>query len=201
MKKFIESLRISNGEVSLIELHQRRFDLTRLAHFGLLPRIDLKNEIAAWLAKAPVKAAQGLVKMRIVYGIELESISAEPYARRNITSVALVESPQLDYRFKYSDRSELEMLRSQVAPGVEPLIVQNGLITDAVYANVCLFDGDKWLTPEKPLLEGVARSAALAFGDIFTAKISAKDVEQGRYQKVRLINCMNLFNEAHDISW
>jgi 4-amino-4-deoxychorismate lyase len=200
MKKFIESLRIYNGEVSLIELHQRRFDLTRLAHFGHLPRIDLKSEIAAWLANAPATAAQGLVKMRIVYGIELEDISAEPYVRRNITSVALVESPQLDYRYKYADRSALEMLRSQVAAGVEPVIVQNGLITDAIYANVCLFDGHKWLTPAQPLLEGVARSAALAAGEIFSARISARDIEQGKYQKIRLINCMNFLKEANDIS-
>jgi len=199
MKKFIESMRMYNGEVSLIELHQRRFDLTRLAHFGRLPRIDLAEAIAAFLSEQPTLKAQVLYKLRVVYDREIASIVAEPYERRDITSVALVSAPNLDYRFKYADRSALDLLRGQVPAGAEPLIVQDGLITDAIYANVCLFDGANWLTPKTPLLAGVARQAAIAAGALTDATLTASDFEARRFTKLKLINCMNRFHEAVEV--
>ncbi len=200
MKKFIESMRIYNGEAFRIELHQRRFDLTRLAHYGMLSTVDLNAEVNAFLARQPAEILQGLSKLRITYRDKIEMIEIEPYARRRINAVAFVEAIDIDYRFKYADRSALELLRVQVPVGVEPIIVQNGLVTDAIYANVCLYDGVRWLTPERPLLEGVARTVAIAAGEITPAKITTRDVEQGRYTKIRLINCMNLFKETAEIS-
>ncbi len=199
MKKFIESLRMYNGEVSLIALHQRRFDLTRLAHFGRLPRIDLAKAIAAFLREQPTLEAQVLYKLRVVYDREIESVVAEPYKRREITSVSLVSAPNLDYRFKYADRSALNLLRGQVPAYDEPLIVQNGFITDAIYANVCLYDGTLWQTPAAPLLAGVARQAAIAAGALTEARLTASDFEARRFTKLKLINCMNRFDEAAEV--
>jgi len=200
MKKFIESMRISNGKAALVELHQRRFDLTRLAHFGRLAPIDLEAEVTAFVAAQPSEYSTALCKLRVTYGRDIEKIEIDLYTPRRVAAIALVEAPGLDYRFKYADRSALDTLRGQVPAGAEPVIVQNGLVTDAIYANVCLFDGARWLTPERPLLEGVARAAAIAAGEITPAQILAHDVEQGRYTKVRLVNCMNRFAEAGEIS-
>ncbi len=199
MKKFIESMRMHNGEVSLIELHQRRFDLTRLAHYGKQPRIVLAKAIDDFVAMQPALKSQGLCKVRVVYDSDLESIVAEPYRQRVITTVALVTAANLDYRFKYADRSALDLLRGQVPAGTEPLIVQDGIITDAIYANICLFDGKRWLTPDAPLLAGVARQAALAAGEVTAARVTAKDFEGRRFTKLKLINCMNRFHEAVEI--
>jgi len=199
MKKFIESMRISNGKAALVELHQRRFDLTRLAHFGTLAPVDLEAEVTTFLAAQPTKYLTALCKLRITYGRHLEDIEIDLYTRRRVAAIALVDAPGLDYRFKYADRSALDTLRGQVPAGAEPIFVQNGLVTDGIYANVCVFDGARWLTPKRPLLGGVARAAAIAAGEITPAQILAHDVEQGRYKKIRLINCMNWFSEAHEV--
>ncbi len=199
MKQFFESVRINNGEAFLIELHQRRFDLTRLAHFGILPAVDLGHAIESFVAAQTDKARIGLQKLRLTYSSQIEKMEVEPYTRRQVAAVALVEAPGLDYRYKYADRSALDALRASLPAGVEPMLVQDGLLTDGIYANLCFFDGGRWLTPDRPLLEGVARAAAIAAGEITPAKITTRDVEQGRYTKIRLINCMNLLKEANDI--
>ncbi len=189
--KFIESLRLEQGEIKNLPLHQRRLDLTLLAHFGRAARIDL----AAQLTHRALPAS-GLFKVRVTYGREIFSIDIDPYVRHAVEKTDLVLADGLDYRFKYADRTELDALRNQVARGVQPIIVQAGLVTDAIYANVCLYDGQRWLTPARPLLEGTARAAALALGQISTAVILAEHVRKGKYPKLKLINCMTGFEEA-----
>mgnify|MGYP000872247077 CR=1 FL=1 len=151
MKLFIESICLENGELRNLPLHQRRLELTMLAHFGNSARIDLMAELAH--RSLP---ATGLYKVRVTYGLHITDIEIEPYARHQVKQVELVRADGLDYRYKYADRLALDALRRDVAPGVQPVIVQQGLITDAIYANVCVFDGAQWLTPARPLLEGTA---------------------------------------------
>jgi 4-amino-4-deoxychorismate lyase len=195
MTEFIESLRLENGKVFHLELHQRRLNLTTLAHYGAGIRLDLEAE----LKRAPLPQT-GLHKIRVTYGRTVESVEIEPYTRRVVERIALIDAHAFDYRFKYADRSELNVVRAGLSPGTEPLIVQHGLVTDAVYANVCFFDGVRWITPERPLLEGVARAVALVSGEIHAATIAADDVRNGKYNKLKLINCMTLFAEAHEVS-
>lgn len=194
MKRFIESICLADGELRNLELHQRRLLLTQLAHFGFTARIDLKTQLAH--RSLP---AVGLFKVRVTYGREIESIEVDPYQRHRVQRVELVEADGLDYRFKYADRHLLDALRNAVAPGVQPLIVQRGLVTDATYANVCAFDGEHWVTPVRPLLEGTARAAALALGQVQPATITAADLRAGKYRRLKLINCMALFDEAEEI--
>jgi 4-amino-4-deoxychorismate lyase len=189
--KFIESLRLEQGELRNLSLHQQRLDLTLLAHFGSSARIDLATE----LTHRALPAA-GLYKIRVTYGHKIDSIEIDPYVRHPVDQTDLVLADGLDYRFKYADRTELDALRNYVARGVQPILVQRGLVTDAIYANVCLYDGQRWLTPAKPLLAGTARAAALAAGQISVAAISAEQVRKGKYPKLKLINCMTGFEEA-----
>lgn len=192
--KFIESICLENGNLRNLHWHQRRLELTTLAHFGYLVRINLKMQL-----ERRSLPAVGLFKVRVTYARELESIDVDPYLRRPVQQVELVAADGLDYRFKYADRRSLEALRQNLALGCQPIIVQHGLITDATYANVCLFDGRRWLTPERPLLAGTARAAALTAGEIFPAAITAEDFRGGKYFKLKLINCMAPFAEAQEV--
>jgi 4-amino-4-deoxychorismate lyase len=194
MIHFIESICLMNGELRNLEWHQRRLKLTQLAHFGFSVRIDLKTQ----LARRSLPAV-GVFKVRVTYGREIESIEVEPYTRHRVQRIELVEAESLDYRFKYADRRQIDALRKEVPPGVQPIIVQRGLLTDATYANICVFDGERWFTPASPLLEGTARAAALCAGKVQSAAIRVSDFCAGRYQKMKLINCMTLFDEAEEI--
>jgi len=188
---FIESICLKDGALRNLALHQRRLDLTQLAHFGAPGRINLADALAA-----EALPATGLYKIRITYGKEIHQIEIEPYTQRVIEGIALVNADSLDYRYKYAERSVLDMLRANTSPGVQPIVVRHGLATDALFANVCFFDGARWLTPASPLLEGTARAAALAAGEVTTARIRADDVAAGAYASVKFINCMAVFAEA-----
>ena len=194
MTRFIESICLADGELRNLPLHQRRLNLAQLAHFGYGARIDLESQL-----RRRSLPAVGLFKLRVTYGREIESIEVDPYARHRVQRVELVEADGLDYRFKYADRHLLDALRHEVAPGAQPIIVQRGLLTDATYANICAFDGERWVTPARPLLEGTARAAALALGQVQPATITAADLRAGKYRRLKLINCMTLFDEAEEI--
>ncbi len=194
MTRFIESICLADGELRNLSLHQRRLNLAQLAHFGYGARIDLASQ----LGRRSLPAV-GLFKLRVTYGREIESIEVDPYTRHRVQRVELVEADGLDYRFKYADRHLLDALRHEVATGAQPIIVQRGLVADATYANVCAFDGEHWVTPARPLLEGTARAAALALGQLQPATITAADLRAGKYRRLKLINCMTLFDEAEEI--
>jgi len=189
--KFIETLRLENGEIPLIELHQKRVDLTLLAHYGAALSLGLRRAL-----DGVSKPRDGLFKIRITYSNRIESIEVEPYTRRTVTGIALVPADGIDYRYKYADRRALDRLRQNVPEGVEPIICQQGQVRDALYANVCFFDGIRWLTPEVPLLYGVARHVALLEGKVAPARITVRDIEKGIYKEVKLINAMRYFGEA-----
>lgn len=192
--KFIESICLENGMLRNLHWHQRRLEITTLAHFGFSVRIDLNTQ----LERRALPAA-GLFKVRLTYDRDVVSIDVDPYHRHTAQRLKLVEADHLDYRFKYADRRELDALRRDLEIGCQPIIVQHGLVTDAIYANVCVFDGERWLTPRAPLLAGVARAAALAAGEVFPDVITAEHFRIGRYSKLKLINCMSLFSEAQEI--
>lgn len=194
--KFIESIRLEAGDLWNLPLHQRRMDLTLIAHFGTSCRIDLANEL-----KCRSLPASGLFKIRVTYGQKIEAIEIEPYARHTAQQVALVQADELDYRYKYANRTALDALRGEVGPGIQPLIVQHGLLTDAIYANLCFLERgtNVWLTPQRPLLDGVARAAALAMRQVVPAPVSVAEIRAGRFSHLKLINCMTLFHEAGEI--
>lgn len=193
--KFIESIRLENGILPQLDLHQRRVNLTLLAHYGKAAAMDLTRE----LMHRSLPAA-GLFKIRVTYDRKITGLDIDPYVRREVTRVELVDAGILDYRYKYADRTALDALRSKVsAPSVQPILTRDGLITDALYANVCLFDGRRWLTPAQPLLEGTARASALAAGEMISADIRSEDFRKGKYSRIKLINCMTIFGEAGDI--
>jgi len=77
------------------------------------------------------------------------------------------------------------------------IIIKNGLLTDASIANLILFDGKNWITPETPLLPGTCRERLLNAGLITKRKIHPDDLKY--YQGVKLINAMRYPEESEII--
>jgi len=77
------------------------------------------------------------------------------------------------------------------------LIVKNGCLADSYFANVALWDGAGWATPDTPLLPGTMRASLLAAGQITEKHILAEHLDH--YQTIRLINAMNSLHESADI--
>lgn len=187
MFPFVETIRITNGEIGNLLLHQDRLERT-LAHFA--PQLHAP-QIADLLTDRP---HEGLLKARVLYNASGQTaVEYYPYALHPIGSLRLVTDDNIDYSFKYTDRSRLTALRELRAECDEVLIVRKGLITDASYTNVAFTDGRTWFTPRTPLLAGTMRRHLLERGILHEADICPDDLKN--FSEAVLFNAMIDFGQ------
>ena len=183
-----ESIQIREGIPQRLDLHQSRMDRSRESHFGSGPALDLAS-----ILEVPEDLRSGLVKCRVTYGELISTIEFTPYRRRSHRGVAIVADETIEYGFKYTDRSRFKALE-QANPGSAVIIAQDGRLTDATYANIALYDGERWLTPARVLLRGVMREWLLERGTIAKADILLADLT--KYSSIKLINAMLEWDES-----
>ena len=193
MSRLIETLCIQNGEIRNLEFHQKRLDRSRWKLFGLDDEINLEVLIKKGLQDISPTEKR---KCRIIYGEEIESVELIPYQIKPIHSVRLVENNELEYPFKFTDRSAFELMKDSVTED-EIIIVKNGQITDTSYSNLVFFDGEKWITPISYLLNGTMRQALLKSGKIIEDEVNPKDLN--RFFKFKLINAMMDLDESPEL--
>lgn len=189
MYPFIETIKILDGEARNLSFHQARFERTRKQALGLKNHPSLEAEIII-----PASSSRGLFKCRVLYDQNEIRSEIQPYQRPTIRSLKLLRSDQITYTYKSADRSSLSALYKLRGACDDILIVKRGLITDSYYANVVFWDGARWLTPEKPLLEGCMRAYLLEKGVINKAPIRIEDLSN--FRKLKLINALNDWNDA-----
>lgn len=175
-----------------LEFHQERFERTRSKTMGLKLHPRLSDTILI-----PDGLEQDLLKCRVVYEKEIIRIEYEPQTARKVRSLKLIYSDLIEYGFKYTDRGELEKLFNQRGDCDDILVVKNGCITDSFYANVVFGDGERWITPDTPLLPGTMRASLLSKGLIGKSRIAPEDL--AGYQTLKLINAMNDLQHAPEI--
>jgi len=176
---FIETIKISDGKVYNIEWHNRRFNQTRLDIFGL----DKSINLIEYINPPP----SGLFRCRIVYDIDIISIEYIPYSPK-ISKLFKVVQSNIDYKYKYSNRDELNNLKDS-ANGYDDIIIEkNGLLTDTTIANIAFFDGSEWITPKTPLLRGTIRAKLLNRGFLIQKDINSDDLKH--FSNFALMNAM-----------
>ena len=180
---------MADGHAPLLAYHQDRVNRSRRRLLGKVPRLDLSALLAA--ADAP---ARGVFKWRVEYGKTVAAQSFIPYEIKSVTSLQLVETTDLDYSHKYTDRAAIRRYFDARGAADDVLMTQHGYLTDASYANVALYDGKRWFTPAWPLLRGTRRQALLDRGVIQPSLIRARDL--GAFRSVRLINAMMVWDES-----
>jgi 4-amino-4-deoxychorismate lyase len=183
----LETIKIVNGKPQNLDYHQARFENTQKSLLGLKNFESLSKTI-----KVPEFAQNGLFRCRVIYSKSIEKIEFLSYNFRQIKTLRLIESNGTDYSFKYADRTELENLFAQKGDCDDIFIVKNGLITDSFAANLVFYDGEKWWTPDSPLLKGTKREKLLAEKIISACKIEVSDLN--KYSSIGLINAMIEFD-------
>jgi 4-amino-4-deoxychorismate lyase len=183
MCPLLESIKLKDGCLFNLEYHQNRLNESMKGLFPKAACIDLSSSIVI-----PESCASGLFKVRILYGPAIEKIEFEFYQFRTIKSLKVVHHDSLDYSLKYSNRQTLQELYNQRGDCDDIIIVRNGQVTDSFAANLSFFDGQKWVTPESPLLKGTQRQYLLDRELISEKEIREEDIHN--YQKVGLINAM-----------
>ncbi|ANF50816.1 aminodeoxychorismate lyase [Chryseobacterium glaciei] len=187
MSQFIESIKVEDQEIFLLDLHQKRVNQT-FAHFGKEGSIDL-----AKIFKHLEHDEDGMYKLRISYDLD-KKIRTQmiPYAIPEIQDFQLVENNSFDYSFKFEDRKELEKMKMK-SKAEEIIIVKNNHITDTSFSNLLFQKGKDWFTPTTYLLNGVQRQNLLKQKKIKETEITLQNIKQ--FSHFQLINAMNDFDD------
>ena len=187
MSQFIESIKVEDRKIFLLDHHQKRVDAT-FAHFGKEGSINL-SEIFRNLDHDE----DGLYKLRISYDLNKNfRTQLIPYAISEINNFQLVVNNVYDYSFKFEDRKELEKMLQQARSG-EIIIVKNNHITDTSFSNILFKKGKDWFTPSTYLLNGVQRQYLLKNKKIKEAEITLQNIAE--YSHFQIINAMNDFDD------
>ncbi len=188
MSPLVESIKLKDGKLFNLGYHQNRMNDALAELFPEARGIELAKVISI-----PENCSSGIFKVRVLYGPQLEKVEIEPYHFRTIQSIKVVHHESIDYHLKYTDRQILQQLYAQRGNADDIIIIKNGLVTDAFAANLIFFDGQKWITPNAPLLKGTQRQALLEQGIISELEIKESDISS--FQKVGLINAMVSFED------
>lgn len=183
MSPLLETIKCENGVLHHLKWHNARFNRSRKIYFGMNEVIDL-----AKIIEIPEQAKTGLFRCRVTYSAQMEKMEFSTHLYRKIKKLKLVEDNSIDYRFKYADRSHLQLLFEKRGDCDDILIIKNGFITDSYSANPVFFDGKNWWTPDTPLLPGTQRARLLYERKISACRITPDDLSE--YKTVHLINAM-----------
>lgn len=187
MYQFIESIKIEDQEIFLLEYHQKRVNET-FRQFGKETSIDLEK-----IFKNLQHDEDGLYKLRIVYDLDRKfTAQLIPYAIAEIDDFQLVENNNIDYSFKYENRKEFAVMKEE-ARSEEIIIVKNNRVTDTSFSNLLFLKGKEWYTPNTYLLNGVQRQYLLKSKKIKEAEITLQNLKE--FSHFQIINALNDFDD------
>lgn len=188
MCRYLETIKLKDGEFIRLDLHQQRLNKTFSVNFPDAESFDLSSFLHQ--QEIPVS---GLYKCRMVYDDQVRIVEFQPYQIRPISSLKLVHANIPSSYFKSEDRQMYQAAFAQRGQSDDVIIVHNGVLTDSSYSNIALFDGSEWLTPRFPLLYGTHRQYLLSQQLIREVDISVHAIFE--FQKICLFNAMIEFGE------
>jgi 4-amino-4-deoxychorismate lyase len=187
MYRFIETIRLEDGQSQNITYHQKRVNEAFQKCFNNARPIELER----FLCLCPLPSV-GVHKIKIIYSREVESVNISLYKTKTVENLRLVDGVDLSYAHKFEDRGDLEKLLDLRGDCDDIIITRNKNITDASFANLIFKKAGSWFTPTSYLLNGTARQRLLDEKKICEEKITIDDLH--RYEKVKLINAMLLMD-------
>lgn len=190
--QFIETIKLQGNRLHNLSYHHARANQARHELLGLSDTLDLAQAVSM-----PAKSGRGVYKCRITFSDTVHAVDITPYRRKQIKSLRLIDGGDIDYRYKYADRSAINLLFDQRGTCDDILIIKDGFITDTSYANVAFFDGSNWYTPSTPLLKGTKRQQLLDEGVIREAVIRQSDLSL--FRECVVFNAMMDFEKARSI--
>jgi len=194
MSLLIESIKVQSGVMHNIDLHNARFNKSRKDLFGIDDSIDLRDFI-----EIPYTETNNIYKLRILYGSQIDKVEFIPYNVRKVETLKIVQDDEVEYKYKYADRTCLEKLLALKGECDDILIIKNDCVTDTSYSNIAFYDNYEWFVPETYLLNGTKRQFLL--NNNLVKQISIKTEDLKRFSYARLINAMLDFNLTDYTRW
>lgn len=182
MSLLLETIKIQNSQYQNLGYHTARMNRSRKILLSCSDQIDLSESLPQ-----PDFPKNEIYKCRILYDHKIDKIDIHPYKMKMVRSLKIIESSSMDYSHKFANRQPIDDLKKGVEED-DILIVKNGFITDASYANIIFSDGARWITPATPLLHGTKREKLLKENRIIERFITLDDLNN--YSGACLINSM-----------
>ncbi len=194
MYHLVETIKIIDGIPQSLYWHQNRLEKSFLKLFKSESKIKIDECLSI-----PDQYKTGIVKARFLYNENSFACEFSNYASPKISSIKIVVDNQIDYSFKYADRKSINKLLLLKDDCDDILIIKNKRITDTSIANIVFYNGNRWITPSQPLLEGTCRARLLSEGGIEVDEIMMNDIKL--FSQFKLINAMNEFDsqESYEI--
>ena len=187
MSLFFETIFLQNGTIRNLSYHNARMNRTR--------KLCLNQDRPLDLASLDLPYQDDPLRVKIVYGKEFVEMMHFPILPRKFESFKIIHA-DLSYPFKALDRTPLDKLVAQKGSCDEILIVDSeGSLKDFSIANIALFDGQKWITPRHPLLQGTMRASLLN-----NQLLLEKDVKIEQLKTFTKIAMLNAILGFHQIS-
>jgi 4-amino-4-deoxychorismate lyase len=196
MSLLFETLLYENGIAYNLKLHELRMNTAR-EYFWKAEPVKLIDYIPADITMT-VK-----FRIRIDYASEIISVKFSPYNENLVKSLQVVVSDDIEYSFKFSNRTAIDELFTKRKKADDILIIKKGDVTDISIGNIVFTDGNNFFTPSTPLLKGIQRKFLLDKGIIKERRIMAEDIPSFTgWQHINALNPLNpgRFNPINSIS-
>lgn len=175
-----ESVKCVNGKLCHVEYHNKRANQARKQLFGINTPLDF-SVIQDTLPQI------GIYRIKIEYAETIKNVSYREWSPEYIKTLKIVHA-DIKYPFKYLDREQLNYLHNQRGNADDVLIIVNDLVTETTIANIIVWDGRKWYTPDTPLLPGTTRERLIQTGSIIPRKIHLNDLKN--FKQLAIINAI-----------
>ena len=193
MCRLLETIKIKDGVMQNVFLHNQRMNNSRLMLFGKDNFINLEEEI-----DLEDDDFDGIFKCRVLYSNAIEIIEILPYQIKKINSLKMVFNDSISYAHKFEDRKDISNLYLKKENCDDVLIIKDGFVTDTSYCNIVFDTGTKLITPSTPLLKGVKRQQLLNEKIIEEQEIKHTDIKL--FNKAFLINSMFDLDDKMEIA-
>ena len=194
MTQFLETISIIDGVPQHLEWHQRRVDQT-LKHF--YPAHGHSWDLASGI-RPERDNLSGLIKCRIVYDAHQFHVQFQPYTKSRIDRLKIVQIPVgFQYRYKYAERSGIDLLLKQKGDADDILMSDRGWVMDTSIANIAFGNGDRWYTPALPLLAGTTWKRLVSEKILIPRPIHRAEIST--FARFKLFNALNSFEDAREI--
>lgn len=190
-KEYFETIKCEDYEIYNLSYHQKRVSNT------ISMNLNLQDYIYPPTSQT--------IRCKLIYNQEgILDVHYFEYKKKEIKSFKIIYDNEIEYSKKYLNRNSLDKLFNQKKNkdgkiADEIIIVKNGFVTDTSIANIAIFNGQFWLTPKKPLLEGTTRARYLEKKEIFEEDITVEMLKKAK--KIALMNAMIDFDIKEDYSF
>ena len=193
MYRLLETIKIKDGVMQNVFLHNQRMNNSRLLLFGKDNFINLEEEI-----DLEDDDFDGIFKCRVLYSNAIEIVEILPYQIKKINTLKMVIDNSISYDYKFEDRKDIANLYLKKENYDDVLIIKDGFVTDTSYCNIVFDTGNKLITPSTPLLKGVKRQQLLNEKIIEEQEIKQTDIKL--FSRAFLINSMFDLDDKMEIA-